>query len=181
MTDDRWTGKDFVELMTILSMDLMDAYERIQTDPFYQPARRTWVRSFCSQLEAFVYSTKQMVAGFAPFPFVTLTPEDLAYLREEPPPGAKRPRFLPLKDNIKHMVATVSRGMHFNYSLDTGEGWTAMLETIAIRDRLVHPKKPADMIVKDDELKAVTRAQDWFRTLTQELWTKIDRSLKGLE
>lgn len=181
MTDRQWAGKDFVDLMTILTLDLMEAYERIQTDPFHQPARRTWVRTFCSQLEAFVYSTKQMVAGFAQFPFVALTAEDVAYLREEPPFGAKRPRFLPLKDNIKHMVATVSRGMGFSYDLDTGEGWTAMLATIAIRDRLVHPKTPADMIVRDDELKTTTRAQDWFHALTQQLWTKIDRSLKGLE
>ena len=181
MDERRWAGKDFVDLMTILSLDLMEAYERIQADPFHQPARRTWVRTFCSQLEAFVYSTKQMVAGFAEFPFVTLSPDDVAYLREEPPPGAKRPRFLPLKDNIKHMIATVSRGMGFEYTLDVGEGWTAMLATIAIRDRLVHPKVPTDMIVRDEELKVVTRAQDWFHALTQGLWTKIDRSLKGLE
>jgi hypothetical protein len=181
MADRRWAGKEFVELMTILSLDLMESYERIQTDPFYPPARRTWVRTFCSQLEAFVYSTKQMVAGVGEFPFVNLTEDDLAYLREVPRAGEKRPRFLPLKDNIKHMVATVSRGMKFSYTLDTGDGWAAMLTTIAIRDRLVHPKAAVDMMVTDDELKIVTRAQDWFHALTQDLWTKIDRSLKGLE
>ncbi|MGZ5445112.1 MAG: hypothetical protein ACXW5U_25000 [Thermoanaerobaculia bacterium] len=174
--------------MTILSLDLLESYERMQTDPFHQPARRTWVRTVCSQLEAYVYFTKQMVAGFAEFPVVMLTAEDLIYLREELPAeptetqrAARRLTRLPLKDNIKHMVATVSRAMSFTYSLDVGEGWTAMLETIKVRDRLVHPKRATDMIVTDHELKTVTRAQDWFHMLTRDFWTKIERSLKGLE
>jgi hypothetical protein len=185
--DDR-PGKDFVDLMTILSLDLMETYERIQSDPFHQPVRRTWVRTVCSQLEAYVYFTKQMVSRMEGFPFVKLSEEDLVYLREEMPQvptestkNAKRLTRLPLKDNIKHMVATISIAMGFTYALDNGEGWSAMLTTIKIRDRLVHPKRATDMIVTDDELKTVTRAQDWFHALTYEFWTKIDRSLKRLE
>jgi hypothetical protein len=79
------------------------------------------------------------------------------------------------------MVATISTRMGFTYTLDTGEGWAAMLATIKIRDRLVHPKRAIDMIVTDDELATVSSAQDWFHKLTREFWVKIDRSLKGLE
>lgn len=175
-------------LMTILSLDLLETYERIQSDPFHQPARRTQVRTVCSQLEAYVYYTKQMVSRFEEFPFVILTEEDLVYLREELPTdpteaqkNARRLTRLPLKDNIKHMVATITRAMKFSYSLDTGPGWTAMLATIRIRDRLVHPKRAIDMMVTDGELQTVAQAQDWFHKLTHEFWTKIDRSLKGLE
>src|SRR4051812_29025700 len=121
---------DFLDLMTILSLDLLESYDRIQTDPFHQPARRTWVRTGCWNLEAYVYFTKQMVAKFAKFPFVTLTQEDLVYLTEEMPAvqtdatrNARRLTRLPLKDNIKHMVATISTAMGFTYTLDTGEGW----------------------------------------------------------
>jgi hypothetical protein len=180
MTDRRWAAKDFSDLMMVLSLDLMETYERILTDSFHQPSRRTWVRTFCSQLEAFVYSSKQMLASFSGLPFVNLTAADLVYLREEAAKdGQPRPRFLPLKDNVKHLVATASRSMGFIYSLDTGEGWTAMLATIAVRDRLVHPKTAADMNVTNDELTIVSQAQDWFRTLTRELYTNIDDSLKG--
>src|SRR4051812_4082656 len=78
-----WNGKDFVGMLTILSMDLLETYERIKTDPFHQPARRAWVRTFCSQVEAFAFGTKQMLAAFGEFPWIKLTPHDLLLLREE--------------------------------------------------------------------------------------------------
>jgi hypothetical protein len=187
MSEER-PGRDFIDLMTILSLDLLETYERIQSDPFHQPARRTQVRTVCSQLEAYVYYTKQMVSRFEDFPFASFTDEDLVYLREEVPANAtdaqrnaRRLTRLPLKDNIKHLVNTTARAMQFSYAIDTGEGWTAMLATIRIRDRLVHPKRATDMIVTDDELYTVANAQDWFHSFMSDFWTKIDRSLKGLD
>jgi hypothetical protein len=178
----KWAGSDFVQLMSILSLDLLEAYEHSQTDPWHQATRRTWVRTFCSQLEAFAYATKQMVADLHGLPFVQLTDEDFAFLRETAMTrngGAKKPRFLPLKDNLKHLALTTARAMAFKYEFDSGSDWTALLSAIAIRDRLVHPKKASDMIVTDDELKIVSKAQDWYHRFSQGLWAKIDSALKG--
>ena len=178
----RWAGNDFVQLMSILAMDLLDAYEHSQTDPWHQPTRRVWVRTFCSQLEAFAYATKQMVAGFHGLPFVQLTDDDLAFLLEtaiQSKAGTKKPRFLPLKENLKHLTTTTAKAMGFTYEFDIGSDWLALLAVIAIRDRLVHPKVAIDMIVTDDELQVVGHAQDWYHRFSQGLWGKIDAALKG--
>src|SRR5205823_4901188 len=95
----QWPGDELVKLMSILSMDLLEVYEHSQTDPWDQATRRTWVRTFCSQLEAFVYATKQMVASLHGLPFVKLSADDLAFLLESEPAGEgspKKRRFLPL-------------------------------------------------------------------------------------
>jgi len=177
-----WNGKDFVGMLTILSMDLMETYERLQTDPFHQPARRTWVRTFCSQVEAFAFGTKQMLASFGEFPWIKLTPHDVLLLREETYEIAnngdvklKTERFVPIQTNLKFVARIAARALEFEYELDTnGEGWRALVTTFAVRNRLVHPKAAVDLIVTDDELKIVNKAQDWFQAMHRELWQKID-------
>lgn len=182
-TDERsWPGSDFIQLMSMLSLDMLEAYEHFQTDPWNQSTRRIWVRTFCSQIEAFAYATKQMVASFHGFPSVKLSDEDLEFLRETPrstAAGIKRPRFLPVKDNLKHLANTAAHAMSFTFEIDTGPDWNALLATIGIRDRLVHPKKAIDLIVTDDEMYSISKAQDWYQRYSQGLWAKIDAALKG--
>lgn len=174
-------------MLTILSMDLLETYERLQTDPFHQPARRTWVRTFCSQVEAFAFGTKQMLATFAQFPLVKLTPHDVALLREETHEitnggdvEVKTGRFVPIQTNLKFIARTAARALEFEYKLDIyGDGWRALKATFEIRNRLVHPKQAADLLVSDEELKVVAIAQDWFQGMHRDLWQKIDCGLRG--
>lgn len=44
-----------------------------------------------------------------------------------------------------------------------GKGFATFRETINVRDRLMHPKLRADLIVSVDELAKVDQARDWFR------------------
>jgi hypothetical protein len=182
-----WNGKDFMGMLTILSMDLLETYERIQTDPFHQPARRAWVRTFCSQVEAFAFGTKQMLASFGEFPWIKLTPHDVLLLREQAyeitnngEVKLKGERFVPIQTNLKFIARIAARALEFDYQLDTNsDGWRALVATFGIRNRLVHPKAAADLIVTDDELKVVTAAQNWFQEMHKDLWSRIDAGFRG--
>jgi hypothetical protein len=181
-----WNGDDFTAMLTILSMDQLETYDRIQTDPFHQPARRSWVRTFCSQVEAFAFGTKQMLASFGEFPWIKLTPHDVSLLREEVYEIAnngevkrKFDRFIRIETNLKFIAKTASRALGLEYELDTaGSGWRALMETFMIRNRLVHPKAAADLLVADDELKIVMVAQEWFHVVHLDLWNRISAAFK---
>jgi len=182
-----WSGDDFVQMLTMLSMDQFETHDRLNSDPLHQPARRSWIRTFCSQVEAFAYGTKQMLANFGQFPWINLTPHDVALLREEAHEITNRgdvklktDRFVRIETNLRFVAKTAARALAFDYTLDTaGEGWRALMKTFTIRNRLVHPKVSADLLINDEELKTVMIAQDWFQAMHLDLWNKIDAAFKG--
>ena len=132
-------------------------------------------------MEAFAFGTKQLLATFGEFPWIKLSPHDVLLLREEAYEIAnngevklKGDRFVRIETNLKFVAKTAARALEFEHNLDTnGEGWRALLQTFDIRNRLVHPKAAADLLVSDDETTVVAKAQDWFQSMHKELWTKI--------
>jgi hypothetical protein len=183
-----WNGDDFMGMLSILALDQLETYERMQSDPFHQPARRTWIRTFCSQIEAFAFGTKQMLAAFGEFPWIKLTPHDVLLLREESyeitgsgDVKVRGERFVRIDTNLKFIAKIAARALEFKYELDVkSEGWAALLATFGIRNRLVHPKAAADLIVTDDEVKTVMSAQNWFQRVHMELWNNVQDGLKGI-
>lgn len=181
----RWN--DFFDLTRVLSFDLMETYDRLRNDSDHQPSRRNWVRTFCSQVEAFAYSTKQILADLSEFPFVKLSPHEILLLREEwyeiadnGEPRLRGDKFVQIKTNLKFLATMCSRAFERPYALDTGgSGWTALDAAFKIRNRLVHPKAVQDMFITDDELKTVAQAQDWFHKTHQDVLKVIDAGLKG--
>jgi hypothetical protein len=182
-----WKGDDYFNLLKLLSFDLLEIYDRLRGDAFHQPSRRNWVRTFCSQVEAFAYGTKQMLADMAEFPFVKLEPYEVLLLREEAYEiresgdlKLKGDRFVPIKTNLKFLPRACSKAFEIPFEIDTsGSGWRALDQAFQIRNRLVHPKALRDMHVTDDELATVGVAQTWFQKLSGDVWKIIDAGLKG--
>ena len=182
-----WRGDDFFKLTKILSVDLMDTLDRLRNDASDQPTRRNFVRIFCSQVEAFAYSTKQILAEMAQFPFVKLTPHEVLLLREEAYEvkdngelKLKTDKFVPIRTNLKFIAKSCSKAFSIPYELDTtGPGWAALDQTFEVRNRLVHPKAFQEMFITDEELKRGWIAQEWFQKLHLSLWSLIDAGLKG--
>jgi hypothetical protein len=182
-----WNGKDYVELSKILFFDITEIFDQLQTDPYHQPSRRNWIRTFCSQAEAGLYSTKQLIADSAIFPFVNLSEEEVLTLREQDwtklPDGTiqttGRLKFPSIKENTKLVATLASKAFGFENPLETGSGWNAFLETFKVRNRLVHPKTAKDMFVSDEELETTVTASDWFQSFHTRLWQNINDGLLG--
>jgi hypothetical protein len=177
-----WNGDDYMAMLQVLSMDQFDTFDRLQGDPYDQGARRTWLRTLCSQVEAFAFATKQMLAGFAEFPWVKLNPHDVLLLREEAyeitnngEVKLRGDKFVRVGTNLRFIAKISNRALELGYTLDTsGPGWDALMATIDVRNRLVHPKAAADLLVTDDEYKTAMLAHKWFQTMHVDLWNKIN-------
>ena len=46
-----------------------------------------------------------------------------------------------------------------------GPGWQRLLEAVELRDRLMHPKQSADIIVSDEDISACSNGYRWFANL----------------
>ena len=182
-----WQPSDMRALMEALSLDLMDTFERLQSKPLHQPARRSWIRTLCSQVEAWMYSMKQMIATFSVLPFVAVQPADAFLLREEVPEVNEKgdivirgDRFLPWERNFKYVAKVTARAFGSSYQLPLDEsGWEALRETFRIRNRLVHPKKREDLTVTDDELRIANDAHTWFQRVSLAVLRELDAGIKG--
>jgi hypothetical protein len=129
-----------------------------------------------------------MLATFGEFPWIKLGTHDLLLLREQAyeisdngDVKLKSDRFIRIDTNLKFLARTASRALGFEYKLDTGgDGWRSLMQAFEIRNRLVHPKAAADLIVRDNELKEISKAQDWFQAMHKDLWSRISDGLRGI-
>ena len=56
-----------------------------------------------------------------------------------------------------------------------GDFW----KNVALRDRLMHPKRSADLTVTESDIRTVERARDWFRFAAQKLFEAAAEELRG--
>jgi hypothetical protein len=65
-----------------------------------------------------------------------------------------------------------------HFSLD---GWTQLQHAIKVRDRLMHPHEPPDIVVEQDDLYAVRDGMNWYNQLLQDIDAEHDRVMKALK
>jgi hypothetical protein len=79
------------------------------------------------------------------------------------------PRFLTLTGKIRLVVSIVQR-YRTNYKVDySHRGWSNLRAAIKVRNRLMHPKKLADLNVRMTELRQTLSAFYWFLALVIEV------------
>jgi hypothetical protein len=177
----------FVELIDTLAADMkagLELYSSTGHSPF---ALRTYIRSFFAYVEAWAYLTKQLVVQEPVLPVVSPTQAEFALLREESYEAAENGeavtrggRFIPLDRNIRFAFAVTAKCFGSAYKLDTsGQGWKAFREAIRVRNRLMHPKQPADLVLSESEFQAVREAQLWFWRVALELQESAQAALNS--
>jgi hypothetical protein len=135
-------------------------------------ARRNYIRASFAAIEGMVWSLRQDVL-LSPRRRQRLTQPALSILRERVPDVksngdvAERAVYLPFKQNIRFTFRAfyLAHGEDDHLAVDE-EGWSALLDSVEIRDRLTHPKDANALVVSDDELLRVREASRW---VTQEL------------
>jgi hypothetical protein len=72
------------------------------------------------------------------------------------------PKFL---NNIKFSFKVYSKSIDSDFKLELGGvGWQSLGEAVKIRDRLMHPKEPSQLIVTHNEIATTQEAFHWFST-----------------
>jgi hypothetical protein len=138
-----------------------------------QFARRQFVRATFAKLEGFTSALKQLCLRSST---TTYSPEEIALLREETftldDKGEPRvtASHLKLAANIQFAFRMYARFCDLRFSLHTSEcEWSDLKLAMAVRNRLMHPKKPEDLTVSEPEVEAASRASAWIDAKHREL------------
>jgi hypothetical protein len=156
---------------SVLIQDVAAANKRVE-DADSPTHRRELVRSVFAAIEGLNWDLKRGLYGrgfnerLSVHEMGALTEQ--SYIVDEKGEVRATPRFLPLATNIRFVLAIIQR-YRTNYKVDYSHiGWSNLKASIRIRDRLVHPKKLADLNVTEAELRQTMSAFTWFLRLVVE-------------
>jgi len=130
---------------------------------------RAEIRAFFAMVEATTHELRRIVCEAAERGLVELTVaergalSDVAYdLNDRAVPSSK-PRFIPIERHLRFVYRLYSRIFETETELPIGDsGWEAFKKTLAIRNRITHPKDPASLEVTVDEFEILNRATAWY-------------------
>ena len=115
---------------------------------------RMLVRSIFAFIEGIVYSMKQ-VALSADRLQNMLTEQEKEQMKSD-----KLHHFLP---NVRLAFDVLGKAFELSCELNTNcTGWNRMAQSVKLRNRLTHPKCPADLELTDQELGWSIEAYSWF-------------------
>lgn len=168
---------DPARLLVPLAEDLDELLNLLGADRTSQFARRTYIRSIATFVEAWTNAIKLLCTEGSRVAIQPFTGAELALLRDvafdlndkgEPVANVK---FLKADRNFRFAFAAYAKLMGSDVQLRTDQnGWARFRDLIRLRNRLTHPRNPPDLIVTDIELEQAEQASKWFMLVTKELY-----------
>jgi hypothetical protein len=130
---------------------------------------RTFIKTAVSLIEAELFIFKQEILSYCKENQVRLDPEVSLFLNnkkyEISSNGQVKERLLQvrLKDDLRFTYSQIFsiKGHELCIGYEDG-GWSKVIETIAVRNRLTHPKSIADITVSKQEEDDCKLAIKWF-------------------
>ncbi|QIF02769.1 hypothetical protein [Roseimicrobium sp. ORNL1] len=149
-----------------------------------QFARRSFVRCFMAQVEGVTFVSKQVLKYVSHLKGFTLSAEELMFIDETTPKvkdsgglGTENAK-ISTKTNIRFLTELQRKYLGIaapNWASD--EGWSRLLETIIVRDRITHPKDSGRLEVSALEVKNAITAVHWFERLCERSNGEMERLL----
>jgi hypothetical protein len=162
---------DVFRLIDVLMEDMRKATDEFKKDRDSQYHRRTAIRSLSALVEGLIYSLNQLSHSTADAYGVLVTPEDEIFFRKgKRADGKGKEWFLPFVDNLKHTVNLYAKYSNATSTVSfSDDGFDALRETFAVRDRITHPKTHENMSISTDEARRSGDAIQWVHDLISKL------------
>ena len=155
-------------LIQTLLADVTSAVDSVNSSAS-QIVRRNFVRAMFAGIEGVTWALKQSALlqhRTSQVQFSAAEQSMLAELMPEPDDKGRvveRAARLTLKRNLQFSFHAFARSEGVKFSLATGEkGWEEFQRSLAIRDRLTHPKDVDELLVSDEELRTLDQASTWW-------------------
>jgi hypothetical protein len=75
----------------------------------------------------------------------------------------RTPKFIKLPDNLRYTVKLYNRLLHGELELPVGKTeWEVFQKTVAVRNRIMHPKRLSDFDVTEAEAEQARGVSHWF-------------------
>jgi hypothetical protein len=167
---------DFTEPIIALLDDLIEAKEVYKKSNSVF-TRRAFVRGAFAYIEGTIWVAKQACLYFHnESASSTLTMAERALLSDQSfdVSGAglaqERPKYLKLQDNLRFTINMISRTFDLQVEIDTKEKyWLSFVDSIAVRNRLTHPKSLKDYQISVGEVKTCISFIHWFNKVVSKL------------
>lgn len=145
---------DTAGIFGILAGDYADGWTRVN-ETNSQTNRRNFVRAVFALVEGMSAVMGQVGLAFHSLGAVTLTEKHVDILADR-----KRAKFA---KRVRCAIDAYAASFHAPPRLDTSEaGWQALTTAVVVRDRIMHPKSPADCAVSDADLQTTHTGAQWF-------------------
>jgi len=155
-------------------MDSVMAYVTANPTPF---AHRTLIRTYFSLVEGLAFQLRQVtLATLEPHPD-RLTAAELSLLREEryslnkkgePEASENFQRVLP---NLLFTIRCYLKNHGASFEPDVSHhGWQALQHTVAVRNRVTHPKSVSDLTLTEEDLRRLIAASVWWKKTIFEMF-----------
>jgi hypothetical protein len=161
-----------MELMRVLDRDAVDLLEATKTEAM-ESVRRNAVRAAFAAIEGMISAMKGVI--LEPFPGRRhhYSDAEVAMLREESyaltdkGEAIAQVRFIRLEDNLRFVWKMFVREWSIDVDADfSGDGWRAFRDSIKVRNRITHPRRPIDLTITDAELAQVERGYRFVHSMT---------------
>jgi len=161
--------KDLLALAELLMEDVTDAAKNIDTN---NPSRqRNYVRTVFAMIEGALNAMcraileEKDIAGWGlSADEIEVLSDSILFFRQGTTGRRKQRQFKPLVDRIKVAFAVSRRMLKEDCGMDfTGKDWDSFRKTMAIRNRLSHPKQSSDLEMTNEDIELTHVARDWFR------------------
>lgn len=159
-------GGTHESFIRILLADVIAALERYKAGDS-QMSRRDVVRTAFSAIEGLTWTYRQHVLAAAEGTGI-VTGEEKAALAElnyqvtEQGRIASQPRYVSVPATIR-LTTRIATKLHPDLNIEFGtDDWNSLRHAIAVRNRIMHPKRPEDLHIDDADIAKCTAAFFWL-------------------
>ena len=190
------TLKNFLQIADILEDDIRLARAQNQQAPS-EYSKRVLIKTIFTFFEGHLYAFKQVVLAFEYIlnpgknlvpgakesRMVLFTEEERVYLEGFVFVGSNekaRKQYLKFKDDIKSTAQIFYKAIQQQNEVDfKSEGWTQLMETQKIRDRVTHPKTAEALKISEEEMKTVNAGYNWYVKTINRMLESLGKSNLG--
>lgn len=152
--------------MGMLAHDVLIALNRLEKDDT-QTSRRDFIRTLFAAVEGIVWQFRETVRSSAEDldalpPMLAMAMTETSYSVSESGKLTDQQRFIPLPAMIR-LVTNVAKELAPTLDIAFNEkGWDDLKRTIAIRNRITHPKGISDLAISSDDTKTAWSGLIWL-------------------
>ena len=136
--------------------------------------RRAFVRSVFAYIEGVLHQQKQFTYKLGDGTG-KLSDEEMLRLKDSRRKTNQQgedvlvPHFMRFKDNFKFTFSAFSKSCNSTFELDLNENsWNVLQASLKVRDRLMHPKSPEDLLITELEIQEASETFLWFSIVIYE-------------
>jgi hypothetical protein len=150
----------------ILAFDVLVALERVEAQDT-QTARRDLIRTLFAAIEGFVWEFRAHVREIADAvddipPLLAMALNETSYSVSENGKLVEQQRYIALPSMVRlatNLAQTLCQDLKVDFSVD---GWADLKRTIALRNRITHPKSKADLNITTDDTTIAWSGFRWI-------------------